>query len=625
MWQIALAEDERLLPSEKLEQWVANPDSLVRARTAYAIGMVGQESSFGYLRPLLRDNCTDVVVTAAFAAGQVGDTSLQNLLLSQSESENPDMKLAALEALSKLGTDASSSRLSQILNDNDEAPSVRAQTAQWLFRLKDESSQNALIAQAMSTDDVIREKVFYSLMRRSVKVAQPVLILGLKDPIEQIQIFAIDGLSRLNDSNAATMIVPLLLSKKSRVQYHAVNAAAKFALPDAFPYLVDLTGPKTETYTRLAAIQALGKYRRDQSALVLMDLLNDQDVNIACAALTAYATLGRRDAANFAQLFVGDSDTRKRIAAAQAFGAVPGDTARTMLEYLLKDSVPSVRGTALEQLFNLNQPELTNRLIEAALADSDYLPVAIVANQIATTGNLAFVPQLCRLYHATNLTENRQSVLETLTELADSVADKQLLATVVGAALHDSNFGVRKRAHTLAAQISRPIPPEPDHHHSDLTRAQFENIYGARGPLHFAIETSRGMIQIELLPLVAPKTVANFIKLVRAGFYNDRIWHRVVPDFVIQDGCPRGDGWGSPGYEIRCEYNSLPFERGTVGMATSGKDTGGSQYFICQSAQPHLDGRYTVFGQVISGLEIIDQIQLGDSIRTVTQLFDGDK
>ena len=85
---------------------------------------------------------------------------------------------------------------------------------------------------------------------------------------------------------------------------------------------------------------------------------------------------------------------------------------------------------------------------------------------------------------------------------------------------------------------------------------------------------------------------------------------------MIQDGCPRGDGWGGPGYEIRCEYNDLPYNTGSVGMATSGKDTGGSQYFICQSPQPHLNGRYTLFGNVIEGMDVVEKIEIGDLIKS---------
>ena len=127
---------------------------------------------------------------------------------------------------------------------------------------------------------------------------------------------------------------------------------------------------------------------------------------------------------------------------------------------------------------------------------------------------------------------------------------------------------------------------------------------------------------MELSVLDAPLTVDNFITLARKGYFNGLAIHRVVPDFVVQDGDPRGDGEGGPGYTIRDEINQLPYLRGTVGMALAGRDTGGSQFFITHSPQPHLDSRYTVFGHVVSGMEVVDRIAVGDIVRTV-RIWDG--
>ena len=118
--------------------------------------------------------------------------------------------------------------------------------------------------------------------------------------------------------------------------------------------------------------------------------------------------------------------------------------------------------------------------------------------------------------------------------------------------------------------------------------------------------------------LDAPLTVDNFVTLARKGYFDGLSVHRVVPDFVIQSGDPRGDGEGGPGYTIRDELNERPYLRGTVGMALDlWGDTGGSQFFITHSPQPHLDAKYTVFGRVIAGMDVVDQIQQGDIIRRV--------
>ncbi|HYR68908.1 MAG TPA: peptidylprolyl isomerase [Candidatus Dormibacteraeota bacterium] len=132
------------------------------------------------------------------------------------------------------------------------------------------------------------------------------------------------------------------------------------------------------------------------------------------------------------------------------------------------------------------------------------------------------------------------------------------------------------------------------------------------------LETDRDTIRIALDPAQAPRTVENFARLAHSGYFDGLAFHRVVPNFVVQDGCPRGDGWGGPGYAIPCEYNALPYEVGTVGMALAGKDTGGSQWFITLSPQPRLEGRYTVFGKVVLGMEVVERIMPGDRILRVT-------
>lgn len=135
--------------------------------------------------------------------------------------------------------------------------------------------------------------------------------------------------------------------------------------------------------------------------------------------------------------------------------------------------------------------------------------------------------------------------------------------------------------------------------------------------LRAVVTTSKGSFTIELLPEEAPLTVDNFVQLAQRGYFRGITIHRVVPNFVIQDGDPRGDGNGGPGYQIRCEINEVPYDRAAVGMALSGKDTGGSQWFITHSPQPHLDGGYTVFGRVVRGMDVVDRIVRGDVIHSI--------
>lgn len=134
------------------------------------------------------------------------------------------------------------------------------------------------------------------------------------------------------------------------------------------------------------------------------------------------------------------------------------------------------------------------------------------------------------------------------------------------------------------------------------------------------IETEKGNIVLELFEKDAPKTVANFEKLIKQEFYDGLTFHRVLPNFVIQGGCPKGNGTGGPGYTIKCETKGNPRKhgKGALSMAHAGKDTGGSQFFITHSPQPHLDGVHTVFGQVIEGMEVVNKIKPKDVMKKVT-------
>lgn len=138
---------------------------------------------------------------------------------------------------------------------------------------------------------------------------------------------------------------------------------------------------------------------------------------------------------------------------------------------------------------------------------------------------------------------------------------------------------------------------------------------------HVCIETDIGKIMIELYPDVAPNTVANFKALADSTFYDGLIFHRVIPGFVAQGGDPEGTGMGGPGYKVKAEFNSRKHVRGTLAMARSQHpDSAGSQFYICFEAQPHLDGQYTVFGQVVSGMEVVDNIQVGTVMNKVSVL-----
>ncbi|MBA2683138.1 MAG: peptidylprolyl isomerase [Gemmatimonadaceae bacterium] len=172
----------------------------------------------------------------------------------------------------------------------------------------------------------------------------------------------------------------------------------------------------------------------------------------------------------------------------------------------------------------------------------------------------------------------------------------------------------------LDAWHRAPRPePKPASWYEAIVRTRILPALGGKLP-RAEIVTERGTITLELYPVEAPLTVDNFLTLAASNYYDDGRFFRVVPNFVAQDGDHRGDGAGGPAYNIRDEFNPHRYERGSLGIALSGPDTGGSQYFMTVAPDPHLDGRYTVFGRVVSGFEALDALVQGDHLERIRGL-----
>jgi cyclophilin family peptidyl-prolyl cis-trans isomerase len=289
---------------------------------------------------------------------------------------------------------------------------------------------------------------------------------------------------------------------------------------------------------------------------------------------------------------------------------------------MLRDSDQRVIPAVLAALAKVGA---TNAVAEmtARLTADDPVVRAAAARGLATLKAANATPVLLEALKRSQgdgLYVARAATLEALTTLNPSAA-----GSVLTASLNDRDWAVRVRAAELLKRLDpganesprRPAPPP-----SVPELAAVDTMVDPPYSPTAYIDTSKGTIQFELAVLDAPRTVANFMTLVRRNYFRGVQLHRVVPDFVVQDGDPRGDGEGGPGYTIRDEINQRPFLRGTVGMALDWADTGGSQFFITHSPQPHLDGRYTVFGHVVAGLDTLDHLVQWDIIRRVT-IWDG--
>src|SRR5688572_3866703 len=271
----------------------------------------------------------------------------------------------------------------------------------------------------------------------------------------------------------------------------------------------------------------------------------------------------------------------------RAFAAFKSKDLQKLLLIHLRQPDPIIRGTAADLLGELPPHEsITNALVESlavALRDRDMNDAAL-------------------------------SILDSLAKQKNAKAND-----AIKSALTSDDHLIRRRAVSVlktngGGDFSSQIATVK----TGNTAADYNRAISRMGTtVNAVVTTTKGAFTIQLLPDKAPLTVDNFIRLANRNYFNGITVHRVVPNFVIQDGDPRGDGNGGPGYQIRCEINQSPYGRGAVGMALSGKDTGGSQWFVTHAPQPHLDGGYTVFGNVISGMEVVDSIVRGDVIQSI--------
>lgn len=320
-----------------------------------------------------------------------------------------------------------------------------------------------------------------------------------------------------------------------------------------------------------------------------------------------------------------------RAALADAAALAPSPARGTELATpLLRDPDPRVRQSAVAAVaaFLDSAGGAPRRAaVVDALRDADFFVRATALLALADSARASEVPAVLASYALAARDSGNDARIGAIRYLAgawrrDSAAFGDSLRRAVQALSASDDPLVRAEAHGLSPLSAWPGTegtPRALRWYQDVVRDFVSPALA--GPLPRArIETARGPVTLELLAVDAPLTVENFTRLARAGFYRNVRFHRVVPNFVAQDGDPRGDGNGGPGYAIRDELNLQRYTRGAVGMALSGPDTGGSQYFLTLSPQPHLDARYTIFARVVAGQDAMDRLVQGDAITNIVIL-----
>ena len=276
----------------------------------------------------------------------------------------------------------------------------------------------------------------------------------------------------------------------------------------------------------------------------------------------------------------------------------------------LEHPAPPVRSAAFEALATLKEKSIAHRIRPLILSKEPYT----AASAAALAAELEDAEALPSVRALLLQSEGSPDVLAAAGPALLTLKDPQAEATYLKWLSHPHANVRRIAAEALTKLRSQPVFP------SRVQRREEPASAGPPEDRRLKIRTHHGDILVKLYTDDAALTAHNIYRLAQTGYFRGHTFHRIVPNFVVQDGDPRGDGEGGPGYSIRCEINRRRYVRGTVGMALSGKDTGGSQFFITHSPQPHLDGRYTVFGEVIQGMEIADRLLEGDAVLDIVPL-----
>ena len=640
---LLLISDRRLYEPVAVIGALEGPAEL-RVELAMALGRIGDPRGLGDLEGLLADESVEVRRAAAFALGELGDPAAVPVLRLAAADADRETGVLAVEALGKLGMPVATAEAA--LAGLPE-PERRARLLPHLFRF-DPAERRPLAAAALALDDPeLHARAAYALARDAVPEAVPALRSLLADPDPWVRGWAARALGSVGDGSDLPRLEPLLDDPEPGPVVHALAAGRRLietgraAAPDSWrPRLAALLAD-SRPHLRLAALDAASAWlldaelgtelaaraagtggeepwERGAALLALARAGDPRAADLAAAAATAADPLLRARAAEAAALAAGPPTAGARSPAGGAWaGPEP------LLERLLSDPEPLVRVAALEAAAAVGGDAAAGLVAELLARDTD-AGVRAAALGWAAEHPLVPLEDLGQAAVFALADRNVESSLNAVRALAaraeaeplDRGTCVQLLEQLAGV----REYPVRVAAASALEALGRPRPPVGAVDSGLDLDAYRQVVQRTRRPRTVAIATSAGALTVRLDCPRSPLTCLNFLNLAGQGFYEGLTFHRVVPDFVVQGGDPRGDGWGGPGYAVRDEIGTLRYRRGVVGMALAGADTGGSQFFVTLSPQPHLDGGYTAFGEVVAGGEVLERIVPGTRIESVREV-----
>jgi cyclophilin family peptidyl-prolyl cis-trans isomerase len=652
--EIAALEDRRSLGDGKLATLALTAnDASVRGRALLALGRIGDPTGFETLAKGLTDPDASARGEAAFGIGLLGlswtplpdevKTRLTDALkTAEVEEQDPAVKLSLLEALGRIGTPGALERLSERLSVTGD---VQAKAA---LSLGVAAKAGAVLpARTLGTlipllkkegSAAVRYGAAYALAQSKKDVARSALLQCSTDDASEIRAICARGLGDVGVDADVSVLRKLLDDPDYRVAAEATRTLAKLASKcrsgtcAALGVLPELSGRVerllrgdtpgggqpllmlAQTGLPLAGRPVLQSLRQQLLANIASapsGRVRQEIANIECRLAAA---LDKQTGAPAESLACGGtliSEAQRLATALKEIASAPVvDAAKRVADIgaysLHTDS--RVKLAAIEALGE-TRSILAAEKLRGHVTSADPVIASAAAAALGKVGDRQSIPSIRQLAsRALAHVSSAPAIAEALAALdaKDAIADLEPWLssphpTVSAAAA--AALTALKRSPVIAQRVERPV--------------EFAKAMSLAKEAHLLLRTEKGTVDIKLFTEEAPLTALNIIGLARQGFFRNVTFHRIVPDFVAQGGDPRGDGEGGPDHTIRCEVNRRVYARGVVGMALSGKDTGGSQFFVTVAPQPHLDGRYTSFGEVVSGQEVVDALLEGDAILEV--------
>ncbi len=636
--RVLMLEDRREFDAAMAKDWIANPNALHRARMAMALARIGpytfvdtnhngekdpdeRQAGVDELISLVHDSDRTVRETAAFALGEIGDpSSVDTLFDFAHDTKDAGVAAEAIEALSKLSANVPFARYTELVGPS-EREGARARAVQFLFRYNSDDASELAATLLGDRSELIRQMAAYALARRTYAPARARLELVLTDTSVLTRAYVAAALGRIAAKESLPPLLDAIRDAHPWVRTNAAVAIARLAAKD--PTVLDrpdlaqdalrviALSDDPDPGTRASSLDALGWYatRSDVAHKRLFEIAatgSRWDRELATGAIARHfpKDLGP---------ILDNSSTWARVRILENTSNSPEGA--SLRHRFAADPDPMIRANALGNIPD-KQADSEIDIIRSALDDADVIVRANAIDRYALTKNPDVAILTAAEQRGRHDSQN-DARISAITVLAG--IDRPEREPFLRGLLRDSDPMVRRIASDLIADKLKKNRPQYTPLPVERPAAEYAEIVSwSRQPHTATIHMTRGAIELALLSQDAPMTTWNFAQLARKHYFNNTSFMRVVPNFVIQGGDPRNDMNGGPGYAIRDEINMQKYTRGAVGMALSGPDTGGSQFFITHSPQPHLDGGYTIFGRVYDGMNaVVDQTERGDRVETI--------